>query len=457
MSDKLLLISADGHAGGTPEEYREYLEPQFRPHIDELIVENEEFMARAISQHRYSDEQLDRMDERGAIRSGGIEGSWNSERRLKEMDAEGVAAELLNPGHQYSTVPFFSAINKPQPADVRFAGARAYNRWLADHMAGSGGRLVGDADFGPYVDMDATVREVMWAADHGFVACQPPGSTYDPDMPSLSDRRFDPFWAACVETGIALYAHIGFGHPQTDRGQIMVTNPGEVMSLQNLPGAEEEKVVIRRQKSPLGLRMAGYNVRRLMWKLMMSGVLDRFPTLTVVLAEIRSDWVPQTLAYLDAEFAKGALPMKLKPSEYFERNFYVSPSSPRDYEVAMRHEVGVGKLLLATDYPHPEGTWPNTQNWMRAAFAGVPEDEARLFLGENALACFKRMDGPALRKVAQRIGPTAQSVLSPAKPVPRVLIEDFDRRSGYLSPKETLDVGLLIGALDQDVKEMAQA
>ena len=158
MSDKLLLISADGHAGGTPEEYRAYIDPAFRGRIDDLIVENEEFKARAISQHRYSKTQLERMDEREAIRSGGIEGGWNAARRLKEMDAEGVAAELLNPGHQYSTVPFFSAINKPCPADLRAAGARAYNRWLADHMAGSGGRLVGDADLGPYFDMDATVR-----------------------------------------------------------------------------------------------------------------------------------------------------------------------------------------------------------------------------------------------------------------------------------------------------------
>src|ERR1700760_4461339 len=104
MTDKLLLISADGHAGGTPEQYREYLDPEYRSHIDDLIVENEEFKARAISQHNYSKEQLERMDEREAIRSGGIEGSWNAERRLKEMDSDGVAAELLNPGHQYSTL-----------------------------------------------------------------------------------------------------------------------------------------------------------------------------------------------------------------------------------------------------------------------------------------------------------------------------------------------------------------
>jgi predicted TIM-barrel fold metal-dependent hydrolase len=457
MSDKFLIISADGHAGGAPEDYRAYLEPAYRPYVDELLVENEEFLSRGISQHRYSDEQLRRMDEREAIRAGGIEGSWNVERRLKEMDAEGVTAELLNPGHQYATLPFFSAVNKPKAADVRAAGARAYNRWLADHMAGAGGRLVGTADLGPYVEMAATVRELKWAADHGFAAVQPPGSTGDASMPRLGDSYFDPFWAACVETGVALYAHIGYGHPQRDQTAMMMTSPAESFSLQDIDASEEDRVVVRRERNPLGLRMAGYHVRRLMWRMMMSGVLDRHPGLTVVLAEIRSDWVPQTLAYLDAEFARGGLPMKLKPSEYWARNFYVSPSSPRDYEVAMRREVGVDKIMLATDYPHPEGTWPNTQNWLRAVLDGVPESEARLFLGENALACFKRMDAAALRKVAQKIGPSVESLLKPGQPVPQVLIEDFDRRSGYLTEQEVLDTERLAGALTEDIGEMAAA
>jgi predicted TIM-barrel fold metal-dependent hydrolase len=397
------------------------------------------------------------MDERRAIRNGGVEGSWDAARRIREMDADGVAADLLNPGHQYWALPFFSATNKPRDADLRAAGARAYNRWLAGHIAGSEGRLVGDADLGPYLDMPATVRELYWAADHGFVACQPPGSTLDAGMPALSDKHFDPFWSACVDTGVALYAHIGFGHPQRDRTAMMMAPANELgaINLQSIPGAEEERVVERRRRNPLGLRMVGYEVRRLMWRLMLSGVLDRFPGLTVVIAEIRSDWIPQTLEYLDGEFSKGGLPMRLKPSEYWQRNFYVAPSSPREYEVAMRHEVGVRQMMLATDYPHPEGTWPNTQNWLRAVCNDVPEDEARLFLGENALRCFKRMDGPALRKIAQRIGPSVASILSPPQRVPQVLIEDFDRRSGYLTPSESLDVAKLADALATDVREIA--
>ncbi len=453
MSENLLLISADAHVGGFPEDYRGYFEPRYRARVDELVVEDKEFVSRGISQDRYSAEQLDRMDERAAIRGGGLDGAFDLKRRLRELDAEGVAGELLNPGHQLSTLPFFSPINKPQPADLRAAGARAYHRWLADQMADSGGRLFGTADGGPCVDMPAAIRELTWVAEHGFVSVQPPGSIADPALPPLTDRCYEPFWAACADLGLVINAHIGHGFPQVDRGAMMMQpNPGLAVSLQSIPGNEEDRVAVRRQANPDGARQATYPVRRFIWQMMMTGVLDRHPSLKIVLAEVRADWVPQTLAFLDAQFERGDAPMKMKPSEYWVRNFFVAPSSPRDYEVAMRHEIGLGQFLLATDYPHPEGTWPNTQNWLRAAFAGTPEAEARLILGENALACY-RLDEAALRKAAAAIGPRVQDVLG-APPVSDGLIVDFDRRSGYLTPKEDVDLAFLAETFGQDVREL---
>lgn len=453
----LMLISADTHVGGFPEDYRPYFEPAYRGLVDDLIAEDKEFVSRGITQERYSPAQLERMDERGAIRGGGLEGGFNLKRRLRELDAEGVAGELLNPGHQISTLPFFSPINKPQPANVRMAGARAYHRWLADQMADSGGRLFGTADCGSVVDMAEAVRELEWVAAHGFVAVQPPGAVADPSLPPLTDAGYEPFWAASAALGLVISAHIGHGFPQMDRGAMMMqpaATAGFAVSLQSLPGEEEDRVALRRAANPAGSQQATYPVRRMMWQLMMSGILDRHPTLKVALAEVRSDWVPQTLAFLDAAFARGDAPMKLKPSEYWRRNFYIAPSSPRDYEVEMRHAVGLNQMMLATDYPHPEGTWPNTRNWLRATFAGVPEAEARLILGENAIACFN-LDAPALRAAAARIGPTAEDLLAPGAPTPDELIVDFDRRSAYLAPKEDVDVAFLAQTLQADAQQIS--
>src|SRR5207249_1167270 len=113
---------------------------------------------------------------------------------------------------------------------------------------------------------------------------------------------------------------------------------------------------------------------------------------------------------LDARAAKGDVPLKLKPSEYWTRNCAATPSSVHRSEMEMRHQIGVHNMLFGVDYPHPESTWPNTLDWIRASFTGVPEDEARLIPGENAIRIYG-LDHDKLASVAAKIGPRPQEVL----------------------------------------------
>lgn len=64
---------------------------------------------------------------------------------------------------------------------------------------------------------------------------------------------------------------------------------------------------------------------------------------------------------------------------------------------------------------HPEGTWPYTRQRMRAMFADVPDDEARLMLGDNAVRVYG-FDREKLMAVAQQIGPRSDT-LDDATPV----------------------------------------
>ena len=61
--------------------------------------------------------------------------------------------------------------------------------------------------------------------------------------------------------------------------------------------------------------------------------------------------------------------------------------------------------MWGTDYPHPEGTWPHTQERLRGDFGGIPVEDARKLLGETAARCYD-FDLDALRPVADRVGPT---------------------------------------------------
>jgi hypothetical protein len=182
-------------------------------------------------------------------------------------------------------------------------------------------------------------------------------------------------------------------------------------------------------------------------------VFDRHPRLTVAMTEVRADWVPATIAVLDRVAQdhrddERVAAMRLTPSEYFRRNVVVTPSSIHRAEVEMRHEIGIDRLLFGADYPHWEGTWPNTRDWIRTAFDGVPVDEVRQILGTNAIAAYG-LDEQALRAVAARIGPSAE--LLTEGPADAELVDHFHQRSGYRRPADPVDVDTLSAVVQEDL------
>ena len=98
--------------------------------------------------------------------------------------------------------------------------------------------------------------------------------------------------------------------------------------------------------------------------------------------------------------------LRRKPSEYWARQCWVgatgAASTRADFE--LRHAIGVDKMMWGSDYPHPEGTWPHTGEQLRETFSGVPEDQLRPLLGENAARVYN-FDVPRLKAVAERVGP----------------------------------------------------
>jgi hypothetical protein len=176
--------------------------------------------------------------------------------------------------------------------------------------------------------------------------------------------------------------------------------------------------------------------RRPMWQMMLGGVFDRHPDLKLMMTEVRLDWIPAMLAHLDAVYDahRDDLPAKRRPSEYWHSNCLGGASFMHKVEVEMRDELGVETILFGRDYPHPEGTWPKTPEWLRDAFAGVPEAEARLMLGENAIRFFG-LDHDTLAAIADKIGPTLDDITGGAA-VRDEILEFFDMKSGYRKPAE---------------------
>jgi predicted TIM-barrel fold metal-dependent hydrolase len=455
MSEPLIIFSGDGHIGPIPEQVREYLEPKFQGAMADLEQECRDFdQISNPSIKKLTPEQLEAVDDDQAISSFGESGGYDMDIRLRELDREGVAGELLLAGHQLAVQPFFSVVNKPYPADLRAAGARAQHRWVADCIAQAPGRWYGVTEPGPCLDLDETIRELQWSAEHGFVAAYLPQNTYDETLPPLTDPYYEPYWAACADLGFTLIVHAGWGMPQGKFWEfaarfVSQTVGGDGLSQNNPAMMEAMEAAVG--DDPLALDMGP---RRAMWQLMLAGVFDRYPNLRLVPTEVRADWIPATLKVLEDRFEQGDTPLRKRPSEYWAENFFVTPSSPHRSEMEMRHDIGVERMIFGVDFPHPEGTWPNTHDWIRSAFAGVPEEEARAILGENAIRCFG-LDRDKLAKVAERIAPKPEDVLGGGYEIDQRRLDHFNDRGGYAKPAEQIDPESVRTLFEEDLHAVA--
>lgn len=153
---------------------------------------------------------------------------------------------------------------------------------------------------------------------------------------------------------------------------------------------------------------------RPMWHLIFGGVFERFPELKFVMTEVSEFWVPHLLEMMDVrasvKHTTGKLGdfrsnLTMSPSEYFKRNCWVGASALFDEgSTAVRHEIGMDRVMWGTDYPHPEGSWPHTHEKLVKYMKGLPDAEITAMLSGNALNCYD-VDVDAVNAIAARIGP----------------------------------------------------
>lgn len=412
----LRVVSGDSHAMATPEDYvYKYMDPKYREHADGYLRNIREFHDLfSLLGYPFSAEYIETIDARGAMRAGGELGGTDPHRRLREMEAEGVAAEILHPDGPLVTVPFFSYVADPSPPELRAAGYRSHNRFITEFCSVAPKRLLGVHLIYPWPDMQAAVRDCEKAAEVGAKAIYPPMQAgVEGDDPPFYDPFYDPLWAACEELGLAVHIHAGWGGAQ-----------GSLPELSRIAN----EAVANSDFSALAEVLDTFIERRPLWQFMWGGAFDRFPDLKLVLAEVHCDWLPGTLAFLEKCADKTPGLMKLRPTEYWERNCAVANSVARYGDLAASHEIGIDRFLFGVDYPHVESTWPNTRDWAREMLRGFNETDARKILGENAIR-FYNLDESVIDEVANRVGPLPTEVLG-SHEVDPVIVEHFANTQG---------------------------
>ncbi len=138
--------------------------------------------------------------------------NWDDDRRNGDLDAEGVAAEVVFPN---TVPPFFptgvviAPAPTPEELPLRLAGIRAHNRWLADFVAAYPDRRCGQAQIF-LNDVDEAIKDVRWCKAHGINGVLLPGVSPDtPWIEPLSSPVYDPLWAVCQELGMPITHHAG--------------------------------------------------------------------------------------------------------------------------------------------------------------------------------------------------------------------------------------------------------
>ena len=126
-----MVVSADCHAGPLPDQARTYVDPEFRDAFDEWLADDAA-RARRQAEHTgqaiYGDEALEDFTALDAVSEGGLDGGMDSARRLAELEADGIVAEVIYPGGGGLTISPFDAGLDDLP--VR-AGSRDLGRRLS--------------------------------------------------------------------------------------------------------------------------------------------------------------------------------------------------------------------------------------------------------------------------------------------------------------------------------------
>jgi predicted TIM-barrel fold metal-dependent hydrolase len=289
--------------------------------------------------------------------AGAHRGGWDPAQRLKDMDQDGVAGDVL-----YTTLGF--RMFWIRDAGFQRACFQVYNEWLAEFCAYSPKRLKGLALISLY-DPKQAAADLADCAKKGLAGAIVWASPPD-ELPFYSEA-YDPFWAAAQEHSmpVSLHEFAGFRWVDWDSNAKKRFIAGAINS---------------------------HEAETTFATLILSGVLERFPRLKVIAAELNCGWLAYFLNRIDGHAATRALrvhgsafPTRLTmlPREYFNRQLYATFIND-PYGIAHRHEIGVENIMWSSDFPHSATFWPHSREKIEKDFAGVGEEDKRKMVWENA-------------------------------------------------------------------------
>jgi predicted TIM-barrel fold metal-dependent hydrolase len=305
-------------------------------------------------------------------------GAWDVAARVADMDIDGVYASLCFP----SFLPGFVGQRLtlwPTDDELAFAAMRAYNDWHLDAWAGAApGRFIPNQI--TYLrDPEVAAKEIRRNAERGFKAATFSEAPDKLGLPSIHSGYWEPLFRACAETGTVLCLHVG------SSGTSPTTSPDAPPEI------------------PAVLFGAYGMYSAVDW--LYSKIPVRHPDIKICLSEGGIGWVAGILDRLDHcfKYQLGYLPtwrdVDASPSEVLRRNFWFCALDD-DAGMVVRERIGVEHILVESDYPHADSSWPDTQAMLTRQLErqGVDSDDARRITWQNASELFRHPVPPELQR-----------------------------------------------------------
>jgi predicted TIM-barrel fold metal-dependent hydrolase len=301
----------------------------------------------------HSSPRIERMAAEGLYddQARGVMRTAIPELRAKDQERDGVVAEVV-----YGILLTVESLGDPEAAAVV---VRAYNDWLGEFCRKLPGRFAGIGCLaGP---PEQAAAEVLRCARLGLRGAE---LSLSHDMLPLWHEHWEPIWRAGAETGIPIHLH-SIGTKVDERWKTSSKRHFRLMTASKTSAFQ-------------------VNMLEVLAEVIWSGALERYPELRVILGESGIGWLPYALERMDSEAEQFRdLGLRLKPSEYWRRQMAATFQDDQAGIDAI-DTIGEETLMWGSDFPHPDGLWPDSREFIAKQFADIPAAKRRKILCENA-------------------------------------------------------------------------
>jgi len=301
---------------------------------------------------------VDEMKEAGFVwdyRRGAKPRPTTPEYRIVDLDKDGVASEVV-----YGCLMINEMISDPE---MRGWADQVYNDWVADFAKRADPNRVFPLAIIPNHDPAAAAAEVRRCARIGLRG----GDLAFKRMSlPLWHHGWYALWEAAAECRFPISFHsTGF----------------KAARAPDTPEMEKEYATEYRL-----VRSALFqtDTMEVLVSLLASGACEKYPDFNFVLGESGVTWLPYVFDRLDTEYHDRArsLGFKLKPSDYFRRQGYVTYQQDQFLEPIVPL-IGEDNIMWGSDYPHPDSLWPESRAVLDRNLAAFSPSVRKKITSEN--------------------------------------------------------------------------